>query len=238
MCIPLLLDSSPSTETHEFRPLHKFWMRCWRSNCLVAIESFEKNCPKWNIASNPLPNYWAHAFCDPDFFHCVKNKAFEWLFVYTYLEPKWPLFWRSTPQNKAELLIKTKVIWVPGTYINTLYSTNMAPCPAKRKMSFSKPFDWRSSPCLKTSSPRESAYHPQNYLCLFNPIFFGLRGSESPEKNVQNHDPGGPTSGECWSIELTINCRFANDATVKKQQSRVKRQAKGGPETLPPWNGT
>ena len=105
-------------------------------------------------------------------------------------------------------------------------------------MSFSKPFDWRSSPCLKTSSPRESAYHPQNYLCLFNPIFFGLRGSESPEKNVQNHDPSGPTSGECWSIELTINCRFANDATVKKQQSRVKRQAKGGPETLPPlkWN--
>ena len=110
----------------------------------------------------------------------------------------------------------------------------MAPCPPKRKISFCKRFNWRSSPCLKTSSPRESAHHPQNYLCLFNPIFFGLRGSESPEKNVQNHDPSGPTSGECWSIELTINCRFANDATIKKQQSRVKRQAKEGPETLPP----
>ena len=42
--------------------------------------------------------------------------------LYKYLEPKWRLyFWRSTHQNKAPILIKTRgPIWVPGNGINYL----------------------------------------------------------------------------------------------------------------------
>ena len=41
----------------------------------------------------------------------------DYIYIYIYLEPKWPIYEGQPPQNKAKIPIKTRVIWVPGVYL-------------------------------------------------------------------------------------------------------------------------
>ncbi len=40
-----------------------------------------------------------------------------YIYIYIYLEPKWPLFLKVKPPKTRPFPIKTRVIWVPSIYI-------------------------------------------------------------------------------------------------------------------------
>ena len=68
----------------------------------------------WYIWSPALPAGWKDSIQILAKIQSL-NDIYIYNYIHIYLEPKWPLFLKVfSPQNKAEIPIKTRVTWVPG----------------------------------------------------------------------------------------------------------------------------
>ena len=143
------------------------------SGCDLAISS------SWNwiapgavLKRKEQPNRERNMFNTTTLSHqqhqCIPHK-------YTW-NPNDLYFWKSTPQNKANLPIKTRVSWVPGTY--TSYNTYKWWRTTRLQRTIkAKPSTFQSTDTSSrhiTAVTRQYPYHPCIMYGIFTIIYLHL----------------------------------------------------------------